>query len=75
MKTTDHEQRDLTHLWQFDQPPCRAARHSPAPSSTLYTTSSTKPYVVMEALQNAKTSLARFRKMLFGASTGSKDNC
>jgi hypothetical protein len=29
----------------------------------------------MEALQNAKTSLARFRKMLFGASTESKDNC
>jgi YD repeat-containing protein len=65
MKTTE----------QFDQPPCRAVRHSPAPSSTLYTTSSTKPYVVMEALQNAKTSLARFRKMLFGASTESKDNC
>ena len=42
MKTTDHGQRDLTHLWQF-------------------------------ALQNAKTSLARFRKMLFGASTESKD--
>jgi len=36
---------------------------------------STKPYVVMEAWQNAKTSLARFRKMLFGASTESKDNC
>jgi len=68
------EQVDATQA-QLDELLALAQPTFPAPQYELLKQVLTTFVFVMQALQNAKTSLARFRKMLFGASTESKDNC
>jgi transposase len=66
------EQVDATQA-QLDELLALAQPTFPAPQYELLKQVLTTFVFVMQALQNAKTSLARFRKMLFGAPTESKD--
>lgn len=66
------EQVDATQA-QLDELLALAQPTFPAPQYELLKQVLTTFVFVMETLQNAKTSLARFRKMLFGASTESKN--